>query len=251
MTGDLESGVYSPELTRISSSVAMIRLRRVDRANAIQPEDVVQILDHFDTIEQEPKMRCLIITGTGDVFSAGFDLKLIANVAGEGGAEFAKMVDRVESSRLFTLAGLNGPAVGGAADLALACDMRIGVHDLHIRVPAARIGLPLYGGALRRFVARLGLSHALSMLLGCQKLSAEALVHAGYLQRIVRRENLFEVISGLAQDIATFPPAPLASMKQALLSLGNELSHQQQTNLAAAIDPLGISERIQALQKNK
>ena len=129
--------------------------------------------------------------------------------------------------------------------------MRLGVPDLHIHVPAARIGLPLYGGALRRFVARLGLSHAISILLGCQKLPTQALLNAGYLQRVVQHEDLLELASSLASDIASFPAAPLEAMKQALLSLGNALTQVQHAKLANAIDPQEIGTRIRALQRGK
>ncbi len=249
MIGGANFDASSPVLARLGTSVAIITLWRPALANALEPEDVAGILDHLDTLERDPAMRCLILTGAGTVFSSGFDLRSLAEVAGNGGAEFAKMVDRVEGSRLFTLAALNGPAAGGAVDLALACDMRIGVPDMHIHVPAARIGLPLYGGALRRFVARLGLSHALSILLGCQKMTAHALLHAGYLQRVVPHEDLLEMAASLAHEVASFPTAPLVAMKQALLSLGNVLSQSQHVKLAAEIDPQEISARIRALQK--
>jgi enoyl-CoA hydratase/carnithine racemase len=251
MMGDVYSDALSPSMTYLEPSVACITLRRTDLANALTPEDVARILDYLDTLERNSAMRCLILTGTGTAFCSGFDLRSLAQAAGNGGAEFARMVDRVEGSPLFTVAALNGPAVGGAADLALACDMRIGVPDLHIHVPAARIGLPLYGGALRRFVARLGLSHALSILLGCQKLPAQALLNAGYLQHIVRHEDMLDMAADLARDIACFPTGPMLAMKQALLSLGNSLSHAQQENLAAVIDPQEIGMRIRSLQRGK
>jgi enoyl-CoA hydratase/carnithine racemase len=100
-------------------------------------------------------------------------------------------------------------------------------------------------------VARVGLSHALSILLGCQKLSAQTLIDMGYLQQVVPPEDLLEVAAQLARDVASFPAGPLAAMKQALLSLGNALSQSQQVSLAAAIDPLEIGARIEILQKSK
>ena len=247
MMAELISGT-SPSLTHLGTSVAVITFQRPDLANALKPEDVNEILEHLDALERDTAMRCLILTGSGNVFSSGFDLRSLAKVAGDGGVEFARMVDRIECSRLFTLAALNGPAIGGAADLALACDMRIGVSDLHIHVPAARVGLPLYGGALRRFVARLGLSYAISILLGCQRLSAQALLHAGYLQRPVQHEDLLKLAANLANDIASFPAGPSVAMKQALLSLGNSLSQAQCAKLAAEIDPQAIGKRIIALK---
>jgi enoyl-CoA hydratase/carnithine racemase len=247
----VDANASSPVLTRIGLSVAVITLQRPDLANALEPKDVAKILDYLDILERDPAIRCLILTGAGAVFSSGFNLQVLAEVAGDGWVEFARMVDRIECSRLFTLAALNGPAVGGAADLALACDMRIGVPDLHIHVPAARIGLPLYGGALRRFVARLGLSHALSILLSCQKLFAQTLLHAGYLQRIERHDDLLEFAENLAGEIASFPAAPLSAMKEALLSLGNELSHAQRAKLAAGIDAQAIGARIRGLSKGR
>jgi hypothetical protein len=77
------------------------------------------------------------------------------------------------------------------------------------------------------------------------------LLNVGYLQRVVRHEDLLEVTSSLAFDMASFPSAPLEAMKQALLSLGNTLTQVQHAKLANAIDPQEIGARIRALKRER
>src|SRR6202012_451643 len=92
--------------------------------------------------------------------------------------------------RVPSIAALQGGVFGGAADLALACDFRIGVEGIDLMVPAARLGIPYYPSGVKRFVTRLGISAAKRILLSCEKFDSRALLEAGFLDVIVLKEDL-------------------------------------------------------------
>ena len=216
MIGDANLDASSPVLMRLGPSVAVITLQRPDLANALQPEDVIRILDHLDTLESDPVMRCLILTGSGTVFSAGFDLRSLAEVAGKGGAEFARMVDRVEGSRLFTLAALNGPAIGGAADLALACDMIVAARNSVFVMAYSGIALSPDGGgswSLSRAVPR---QLATELLMCGERIGAERLQQLGVVNRLTDAGQALDEALKLADQINARAPNALASIKELL-----------------------------------
>ena len=141
--------------------------------------------------------------------------------------------------------------MGGASDLALACDLRLGSPTLQVHVPACRIGLPLYAGALRRWTARMGLSCALEVLLGGARLDAAALAARGYVSALVPADALHRQALQRAVEIAGWPPAPLQAMKQVMLGFGVQVSAEDRQRLAAALDAQEVARRVAALRPRK
>jgi enoyl-CoA hydratase/carnithine racemase len=151
---------------------------------------------------------------------------------------FEAFADRLEHSRLVVVAAINGPVVGGATDIALACDLRVGVHDASMAMPAARFGLPLYAGALHRYVTRLGLNHAKRLVFTAHKIDAKEMLEIGFVSELVSREALLDRALDLASEIAAMPPEPLAAMKRVLnaAALGEAAAAELRDGLRAAFD---------------
>src|SRR5205085_5774319 len=132
-----------------------------------------------------------ILTGTGKSFSSGFHIGALADrLAGKGRAEedrdgFERMVDRLEALRVPTIAALNGSVYGGATDLALACDFRIGVEGMRLAMPAARLGIVYYASGIERYVSRLGIAAAKKMFMTAQPIETAELLRIGYLDEAV------------------------------------------------------------------
>jgi enoyl-CoA hydratase/carnithine racemase len=146
------------------------------------------------------------------------------------------MADALEAARPITLARLHGGAYGGAADLALACDFRLGGPATEIFIPAARIGLHFYGGGLARFVQRLGLGVAKRVLLAGQTLPAAELLACGYLDELLPSvEALDARLEALATELAAMAPLALLPMKQHLNALA-----------AARLEPDALQRDIEA-----
>ena len=204
-------------------------------------------------------MHALVLTARGKHFSAGFDLRAVSASANaheraspvEGVSAFEEFANRLENTRLIVIAAINGPVIGGATDIALACDLRIGVyHRTSMSMPAARIGLPLYVGALQRYVTRLGLNHAKRLVFLGQKIEAQEMLEIGFLSELVANDALLTCALQIASEIADFPPEPLAAMKQVLnaAALGRASANELRDDLVAAFDGPRTARLIEAAQ---
>ncbi len=219
--GEPDPGTASVPILECDGASATIRLNRPRHLNRLQAEDLDALLKLFDRVEADPAIRLLILTGTGRAFSAGYDLSSIAERAGAGapqnaGSSFEIVVNRLEDLPLPTICRLNGGVYGGATDLALACDFRIGVDRCEMFMPAARLGLHYYRSGIGRYVSRLGLDNAKRLFLTAEKIDAREMLRIGYLTAMVRPEALDEEVARLATLLAGNAPAAMRGMKQTI-----------------------------------
>ena len=197
MPDDAEIGGQSTApLITIAEGRAVLRLNRPREHNRLEPADLAVLRETFDRIDADPSVRALVLTGTGKSFSSGFHIGALADrLAGKGKLDedrdaFERMVDRLEALRVPTIAALNGSVYGGATDLALACDFRIGVQGMRLLMPAARLGIVYYASGIRRYVNRLGVAAAKKLFLTAQPIDAAELLSIGYLDEIVPVDDL-------------------------------------------------------------
>lgn len=199
----------------IADGVARITLRRPRQANRLAVEDLTTLRGFIDAVNADAGVRVLVLAGEGRHVCSGFDLGALGSV--DAGARFGELADALEAARPITIARLHGGVYGGAADLALACDFRLGAPGVEMFVPAARIGLHFYAGGLQRFVNRLGLATAKQVLLAGRTLDAAALLACGYLdQLLVDVDTLDEALAALTAQLLTMAPLALLPMKQHL-----------------------------------
>lgn len=203
----------TPDLTIDAAGVATIRLRRPRHLNRLHREDLQALLGHFACLAAEPP-RVLVLTGEGRAFCAGFNLD---ELDGAGDPQlFERTVDALEALPLPTLARLNGSVYGGATDLALACDFRIGVAGLELRMPAARLGLHYYPSGMRRYVSRLGLQAAKRLFLLAETVPADELLRLGYLDSCVEPAALDAEVARYADALTAGAPLAVRGMKATL-----------------------------------
>jgi enoyl-CoA hydratase/carnithine racemase len=203
------------ELTR-TGGVACIRLDRPQQHNSLGSADIRALREALAGIGADAELRVLLLTGAGErSFCSGASLKELASGA-MSGELFSTLTDALASLELPTVCALNGDTWGGGAELALCCDYRLGVEGMRMRVPAARIGLcyPLSG--LQRYVGKLGLDVATRMLVGAEELDAQSLRAAGFLHRVLPREQLQAQAIDLAQSLADLAPLAVRTMKRLL-----------------------------------
>ena len=225
----------SAPVLEISGARATIRLNRPKHLNRLQAEDLGDLVKLFDRIEGDSAVRVLVLTGTGRAFSAGYDLNSVAERATSAreeqsaGSAFEVVVNRLEDLSLPTICRLNGGVYGGATDLALACDFRIGVDTAEMFMPAARLGLHYYRSGIARYVSRLGADNAKKLFLTAQKISAPEMLRIGYLTSMVPMDALDEEVDRLAAILAGNAPVAMAGMKRAI----NEIAHGKLDEAAA------------------
>ncbi len=203
----------APDL-HIDGGMARLTLRRPRQANRLTAGDLGVLQAHLDAVN-DSDARVLLLSGEGRYFCSGFDLAGLGAI--DAGARFGELADALEAARPVTIARLHGGVYGGAADLALACDFRLGAPACEMFVPAARIGLHFYAGGLRRFVNRLGLPTAKQVLLAGRTLEAPALLGCGYLDQLLPDfATLDAAIDALTAELLGMAPLALLPMKQHL-----------------------------------
>ena len=216
------AGAASAPILEVSGARATIRLNRPKHLNRLQSEDLGELIRLFDRIEADGAIRVLVLTGTGRAFSAGYDLNSVADRATSekeqqsAGSAFEVVVNRLEDLGVPSICRLNGGVYGGATDLALACDFRIGVDDAEMFMPAARLGLHYYPSGIKRYVSRLGVDNAKMLFLTAQKITAPEMLRIGYLTAMVPAEALDAEVDRLATILAGNAPLAMRGMKRAI-----------------------------------
>ncbi|MEK8050311.1 enoyl-CoA hydratase-related protein [Ideonella sp. DXS22W] len=216
-----------PPRLHIDGGHATLTLNRPAHHNRLQVEDLRTLQQHFATLAAEPALRVVVLAAEGRSFCSGFDLGALAatpdgmagaNTAGAsaGPRLFEETVDALEALPVPTVCRLQGGVYGGATDLALACDFRIGVDGMVLRMPAARIGLHYYASGLRRYVARLGLQQAKRLFLLAEDVPATELLAMGYLDRLVPAAQLDAELAQLVAALEAGAPLALRGMKTSL-----------------------------------
>jgi enoyl-CoA hydratase len=219
--GEVRNQSSEPLLT-VSDGLAVVRLNRPREHNRLEPTDLAALQEIFTRVDADQSIRVLVLTGTGKSFSSGFHLGTLADrLAGNGGESgngdaFERTVDRLEALRVPTIAALNGGVYGGATDLALACDFRIGVEGMRLLMPAARLGIVYYASGIRRYVTRLGVAAAKKLFMTAQPIDAGEMLRIGYLDEIVAPEDLMTRAEALAAALAANAPLAVAGLKRAI-----------------------------------
>ncbi len=206
----------APRLQR-AGDLLRLTLDRPAEHNRLDPADVDALLALFERLAGDRGVRALVLTGSGErSFSSGYTLDAIAD---ELDARFERMLDALERLPFVTIAALNGSVYGGATDLALCCDIRLGPPDIGMLMPAARFGLHYYPGGLRRYLARLGLPAASKLLLTAMRIDADEMLRIGFLTERVPREVLGARVDAYLDRILETAADPVTEMKRHLLAL--------------------------------
>jgi len=196
--------------------VALIRLEREGSRNAINTEMLEELLAHLDRAKVDNDVRVIVISSNDHLgLSAGADVK--EELDEEGRVRrmelFARLYDELTAFPKPTVAACHGSVVGGGAEIAVACDLRVGGGNLRMRFPGAELGVPV-GPA--RLVTLCGLSVAKYLLLTSRTVSADEALRMGLVHRVAPAAGTEDAALDLAADVAAHPPEAVAQLKQML-----------------------------------
>ena len=196
------------------------------------------------TLEQlpgaEPSPRCVIVTGSHGMFSAGYDIGEIPDEEFEERAErlvahpFTQAIDALEAFPLPTLAVLPGHTIGGGLELALACDLRIAAGEVKLGMPPAKLGLVYSHTGLRRFIDAIGAPRTRELFLLGAYIDAATALAWGLVNRVAPAEELEPEALGLASELAGNAPLSQIGNKRVieeLLAARGELSQEVEEEL--------------------
>ncbi|MEE8352874.1 MAG: enoyl-CoA hydratase [Dehalococcoidales bacterium] len=220
--------------------IVTITLNRPERRNAFSPEMSESIRLAVEDAAGDDDVRVLVITGTGSAFCAGADVKAMAagvgqpGGGGEGGGGHVSLPLLLHQFDKPVIAAINGVAVGGGLDLALACDIRIASDQSRFAEVFIRRGLiPAMGGIF--FLPRLvGIDRACQMIWTGDMISAEEAERIGLVTSVVPHDELESATRELAEKLAKGPPLAIRKAKRAIYQgLGTDLETSLQVTAAA------------------
>src|SRR6478672_10346610 len=228
-----------PPTLEVAGAVATVRLRRPAEHNRIDPDDVAVIRGYLDNGKLYPAARSLVFTGTGDTtFSSGYTVDAIV---GRLDRNFEQLLDAIERFPLPTICALNGSVYGGATDLALCCDFRIGVRGSRMFMPAARFGLHYYPGGLRRYVTALG---------AAQAIDAKEMLRIGFLTELVPPTALARKVDEYVAAVLSCEPDVVATMKRQIdaIARGDAKAAAAREDYESSLRSPLLRERLAALR---
>ena len=210
----------SPPLLHCHEGVATITLNRPAQRNRLENADLRTLLQQLEKINTDEAVRVLVLTANTHgqpkpVFCAGYDIGGFAE-PGQGSTAFEKVPEALAQLRPISICALNGSVYGGATDMVLACDLRLGLKDLEWRMPAAALGLHYYPSGLLRYVNQLGVAAAKRAFLSGKVFSGSELQNLGVLDCMEDADSLQSVVNQLVMDVLSMAPLAVQATKRSI-----------------------------------
>jgi len=215
-------------ICNIDEGVAVVWLNRPEKLNSLTREMILALSDLFKSFASRTDVRAVVLTGSGEkAFCVGTD---ISELAGSGEAEALHISRRgqglcnlIEECPVPVIAAINGLAVGGGCELALACHIRLATPNARFSLPETRLGImPGYGGT-QKLTREIGSARALEIMLGGAELSAADASRVGLINRTVEASHLLDEAKQLAHNIARLAPLAIRACLESVRR-GSEVS---------------------------
>ncbi|MCP4755613.1 MAG: hypothetical protein GY866_32520 [Proteobacteria bacterium] len=220
---------------KVENRIAEITIDRPEARNAMDSETSVALFEAFDDVRKNPEVWAAIITGAGEkAFSSGADLGTLSGVFGapsadegedsakSGEVSIPQFLELAEIRKPF-IAAINGAALAGGCELALACDIRIAAENATFALFEVKRGFIPGGGGTQRLPRAIPLGLAMEMLMTAKRIDAQEAYRIGLVNRVVPQTELMPAARKLAEEICENAPLAVMAAKEAALT-GLELS---------------------------
>src|SRR5215813_9891639 len=208
-------------LTIEQGAVTLLRVNRPEQRNAIDFSTMDELEAVLSLLEQDASLRALVLTGGGGTFVSGGDLKDFQTlITAEDGKRMAERMGailmRLSSLPVPVIAALNGPAIGGGTEVALACDLRIAAANAYFSFRQVTMGIMTAWGGAPRLLRLLGFSRSLYYLLTAERITPEQALHLGLVQRVTPEGQAVDGALELARQLMEQPPLAVRAIKRTL-----------------------------------
>jgi len=226
-------------LDRPAAAVARLTLNNPEKRNPLDHDVLDAIASTLPTLDRGIEVRCVVITGTGRAFSAGYDIGAIPESSFERDAEalvahpFHAAMEAVSAHPYPVIAALNGHCLGGGLELAVRCDLRVCAHGAKLGMPPAKLGL-IYGHTgIERFIDVIGVARTKELFLTGRTLSAQRAGEIGLVNEVVADADVEGAALELAGEIAANAPLSTRGNKHAIevLARSSRLTAEQEDEL--------------------
>ncbi|ALV22088.1 enoyl-CoA hydratase-related protein [Carnobacterium antarcticum] len=222
-----------------SEGIAILKINRPKMLNALSLEVLQELTLALDAVEIDPFVHVLILTGSGEkAFVAGADITEMKEKNAIEGRDFSlfgnAVFSKLEQLRQPTIAAVNGFALGGGCELALACDIRIGAENAKFGQPEVGLGIiPGFGGT-QRLPRLIGIGKAKELIYTGTNIAAEEAYRIGLLNKVVAAEELIDEAKAMAEKVMKNSPLGVEGSKKAI-NQGLQMNLQQALALESEI----------------
>ena len=213
-----------------NNKIGIVTVNRPESLNAMNKDVVIEFISKIERLLSEGDIRVIIITGSGEkAFIAGADIKLMQKMNKSEAYEFAnlghKLANTIENSDKPVIAAVNGFALGGGSEIALACHIRVASDNAVFAQPEVKIGLLPGWGGTQRLPRIIGKGLANELIITGRNVDAQEALEIGLVNRVVSKEELINTCVDIAQLIIKNSPNAISeSIKLINLSSGTELT---------------------------
>lgn len=230
--------------------IATLTMNRAPQFNAISVESMQRMLGYLSEIENNPKVRAVILRGNGPAFSGGGDLGSMREHIDDLPRFLGEIIDAFHTSLLAmrrlpvpTIAQVHGSAAGAGFSLAIACDFVVAAQNTRFVVAYPKLATSTDGGLTYYLTQRLGTARALDILLLRDQLGAQEALELGLISRVAAPEQLESETRALAMRIAQLPAQSVRELKQLVLGYADQtLANQLAAERAAFVRNAGTQE---------
>lgn len=202
-------------------TIKWITLERPHKLNAINATMLQELSEALTNIEKDTNIRCVIITGEGKTaFSAGADITELHRLTQETAAKFSrrgqKVFTKIQTLSKPVVAAINGYALGGGLELALACDFRLASDHSKLGFPEIKLGIIPGWGGTQNLTWNIGVAEAKRLIMFGDMVNAEKALKMGLVDKVVPQKELEDEAEKLAKRLCEYPPAAIKYAKRSM-----------------------------------
>ncbi len=241
----MSASSYENVLVEVRDRVAWITVNRPEKLNALNRRTMEEIGDAARAAVADPGVGVLVVTGAGEkAFVAGADIAEMASMGAVEARAFAGVLlanlEVLERSPKPVLAAVNGFALGGGCELALACHVRIAADTAKLGQPEVQLGLIPGAGGTQRLQRLVGRGRALDLILSGEMIPADEARRIGLVEHVVPAGELRTAVTAYAAKLISKSPQALSRALEAVIS-GGETSQAEALRLEAALFAMGFA----------
>lgn len=204
----------------VKNGIAYIVINRPQLMNALSVEVLDELMAAFDAADKDPEAKIVILTGEGRAFAAGADISQMLELTGIEGQEMmkhgARVMNFIESIRKPVIAAVNGFALGGGCELAMACDIRIASEKARFGLPEVNLGvIPGFGGT-QRLPRLIGKGMGKYLIMTGEYINADEAYRLGLVEKVVAPEALMSACEAIAGKIMKKAPIAIKTAKSVI-----------------------------------
>ncbi|MCW5882766.1 MAG: enoyl-CoA hydratase/isomerase family protein, partial [Anaerolineae bacterium] len=215
---------YETILVEPDPPLAIVRLNRPKVLNALNSAVIAELVDALESLDRDPAVRCIILTGNERAFAAGADISEMADltIADQLQRDQFAAWDRIRRVRKPLIAAVSGYALGGGCEVALMCDLIVASETARFGQPEINLGIIPGAGGTQRWAQAVGKARAMEVCLTGDAITAEQALAWGLVNRVAPADTYLDEAKALALKLAAKPPLAAQLVKESVNDVFND-----------------------------